>query len=413
MTRTTFLGLVASSIALSGCSTVQRYHVPPPGLIDDTITPSRVLFGKNEIEDTRTIAQAFLRSYELAYDTSVPSKTSLPDKLENRDANALDMTRLGMTVIEVRCDAFFESIGRGSQKLSFFRRQIEILSTALTTALGLSGATDTIVAAAGIGSGATLSTLANYETTYFFSPDIGKVQHLVDDGLAIMRQALLASDIAPRDFESAIRALKKYQTVCTAHEIKRLVNEAVGNGTVRAVSLGASVDPLVVATGTIVDGVKIHLGTSVQLRDLALMKWVIEDAPTADQLDFICPSFTSADLRSTVCKGDLGGRTINPLFSKGVHKVADAIAAIDQLQPDLLDKTLVTWKAAEKVANKSISDARSAASVAIADSKTKADAKVTAIQAALDAAQRVDLVVPANGTSQIQPSLIVVPSKSP
>jgi hypothetical protein len=405
--------LLIAATMLGGCSTVQRYHVPPSGVIDDVSAPARILYGASKDgvpppHDASTIATAFLAAYDRSYATLGPGGQAVAA----RDARALEMTKLGMTVIEVRCDTFFESIGRGSQRVGFARRELEILSTALTTALGLGGASDTAVAIAGIGSGAALSTVANYETTFFFSPDVGKVQHLVDDALESMRTALLLPDRAPRDFESAIRALKRYQTVCTAHEIKRLVNEAVEHGQIETRIVDRGEVPLAQATDVIRGRIGALFRTApdpapaVTIRDVVLMKWLMEQpAPDADALDFICPNITTTDLRERVCEGPLGGRKTTAQFKTLQEALSKAVAAIDLLQPELVADTTKVWQDAEKAGRERLAEARRTEKAAVGEA-AKLRAAAEARDVATDVGARADVQSPPpNTTGQSQPSV--------
>ena len=400
-------------LALTACSSVQRYHVPPRGIVDDVTSPERVLYGTTQVRDARTISQAFLTAYERAYDASLVTRTTTASDIAGRDTSALEMTRLGMTVIEVRCDTFFETIGRGSQRLDFARREVEILSTALTTVLGFAGASETLVAASGVGSGVALGSIANYQNAFFFSPDVGKVQHLVDDALDAMRNALLAPGNAPRDFEGAVRALKRYQSVCTAHEIKRLVNEAVEKGTVRATFPDRDGGGRTTATDVFFKRISDVLEVPmVDVSDVALIKWVVSSAtPTSDMLDFICPNLTGADLRKAVCEGSLGQRTLSTGFVAKKADLIGAIGAIDALSPALLGDKVALWQKAELSNREALAQARTAAATAARANKDRESmqAELKAMQIAKDGGAAVNAIVtPSDAGTQAQPSVTVV-----
>ncbi|WP_213980094.1 hypothetical protein [Sphingomonas sp. dw_22] len=398
-----FAALLCAAL-LCSCKAIDKYHVPPVGIVSDTEQPRSLLYdGKIADNDAKlgapTLANAYLKRYKETYDADYGGT---PDP-RNLDVKALETTRLGMTLIELRCELFFASIGRSAQKMDFLHREVEIISTVLTSTLGLVGASDDLVTATGLANGAALSSINNFSNVFFFSPEIGKVQRLVNDAFSALRTETLSPAKAPTDFDQAVRALKQYQMICTPHEIKRLVNDAVDAGKVKifyrdssATGLDPHVDLLFSRIAMVLSEIEDSDSEStskiagVSSNQVVLLKWLFSDpAPSPQEIDFICIALQSEDLRRKLCKGQIGSRGINQkLTSENKSDIKELVRAVelstnDWVKTDLghirdvynVDKDrLAVLMTAAKTAPNSTKDA---AAAAVADAALVITARAT------------------------------------
>ncbi|MDZ3830670.1 MAG: hypothetical protein U0S50_02490 [Sphingopyxis sp.] len=355
MGRFKFAGIAGLALFVSGCASIDKYHVPPPGIVSDTHAPDRILYD-HAIKDTDprlqspTLANAFIRRYRDLWDAGLPSG----DK-QDMDVKALETTKLGMTLVELRCELFFSSIGRGSQKMDFIHREVEILTSALTATLGLISASDNAVTGAGLLSGATLSSLDNYSNVFFFSPEVGKVQRLVADAFAVLRAETFAPSQVPKDFDAMVRAIKRHQSICTPHEIRRLVNEAVDAGEIEVVyrdgAVKGGLDPhlerLFDRIAALLSGAAPPGNVpGITPRQAVLIKWLLE-TPSGDEPNFICLALESEDLRRKLCQGATGNHALNSaLTDADKAALRDLLKAVELSSTGWVEKDLATFKSA-------------------------------------------------------------------
>jgi hypothetical protein len=274
---------------VSAC-TGNVYHVPPRHIVAPGEKPADTLNVKATTD--RTVVSKFLLAYDASYED------------DDEASKARELARYGMTLVDTRCDLFFEQIGRGAQTGDFVRRQFQSITAALVAALGLSAVGQDAITGVGIGSALGIQTLDNYSTVYFFSPDVSAVQKLVRTVFQQRRAELLSAERSPKSFDEAIGALRVYQNICTAHEIKRMVTEAIDPD--RPIARFGE-EPSAIYTGAAnraYTAVATALGAdTVDLRQMVLLQMLFDGATpplTTEEQDYLC-STLAEKLRLQVC----------------------------------------------------------------------------------------------------------------
>ncbi|NIJ08254.1 hypothetical protein FHS31_001871 [Sphingomonas vulcanisoli] len=298
---------LVACFGLSACQTVS----PPKLLIRPDKEPVKVLrndpnksgnltgssIARTTAASPKDVAQRFLDDYTKSWD------------LPNDGSLALQMMISGMRVMDLRCDMFFESIGTGSQRLDFLHREAETLTGALIAALGVANVGKDWVTGVGIGSNLALRSLDNFNDVFFFSPDVAAVQKLVKTAEDSVRTLARSAGHSPATYDDAIGYLRDYQNLCTAHQIKALVNASVETASKNVgasfTSSGTPSDPIRIAIDARLQVLanQLHLA-ALSLDQIALLKWAKEtgtDAKDAGERMAIC-SALHADVHALFCK---------------------------------------------------------------------------------------------------------------
>ncbi len=287
--------LLLCFIIVASVSACSRYHVPPGGIVIASENPRKTL-AIPETSTAKTVAAKFIAAYDTSYTH------------EKEAGAARELTRAGMTLIDMRCDLFFQQIGRGSQDTDFGRRQFQAVSGTLVAALGVAGVSANAITGVGLGSALGVQTIDNYSAVYFFSPDVSAVQELVRRALGSVRETALAPTNSPQDFDAAIGVLRVYQNVCSAHEIKRLVTAAINKGETIATYGDLDAPKFSAAVERALETMARELSTptltieTVSMREAILIEMLVTDQPKLDKVmvDYVCHALSDA-LQNRVC----------------------------------------------------------------------------------------------------------------
>lgn len=144
---------------------------------------------------------------------------------------------LGVSAADVMCGEYFRQIGLGQQGLGFYRKQTALTGGIASGMLGLANQSPKFIANVGALFGFATSTFDNYEDSFYFAPTIARVQELVQSKQNNYYQQLSNS---PQDIDDVIHQVRTYADLCSAHQIRRFVNDAVQAGTIEKVTDSAA-----------------------------------------------------------------------------------------------------------------------------------------------------------------------------
>ncbi len=202
--------------AVSACG--KTYKINPQSAMD--ITYVSELYGFNTdgtaYTDPKLVnAVSSFRARALAASAEGASATDVKLYLE-----------AGISVGDHFCGMFFDKNRERKQKRDALRGGITIAGGLSSAILGLANVSNDVVAGSGLGFSGVNAFLENQDIHFLISPEIEKVEALVNDAKT-QKYAAIVTDNPPANFYMADRYLRQYIDICDFNTIKRLVGAAV------------------------------------------------------------------------------------------------------------------------------------------------------------------------------------------
>lgn len=213
--------MYAACAALAGCASFKG----PESTLTSEGPSQKVVEKKSEelSEADKTLIRKFVETYGKSYDAGSGGSD---------DGFHQEFLAAGLQLVKSNCDDFFRALGEERQDMDFAESIIGIGGTAATAATGTFGGSAKTLTLMAAGIAAALGITEGYSNVYLFGPDTDAVKQLVDSAQAAYLSKL--REIQVHSFYEAHGYIQGYQGICEVQSVKKLVNEAVLKGTVRA-----------------------------------------------------------------------------------------------------------------------------------------------------------------------------------
>ena len=147
----------------------------------------------------------------------------------------------GISLVDARCDRYFQALGRAAQKAGFAQKELSLSAGLVGMLQGLTGVAARDIALTAGTFGFIGASSSAYTDAFIFSPEVSGVQALVASAQTAAKGRIEEIALADMSRGVAINVLQGYEKTCEVHTIRRLVNESLVSA--RPVASYASADP--------------------------------------------------------------------------------------------------------------------------------------------------------------------------
>ena len=218
--RVTLALAACLALLVGGCASLFPKNIDPPVPVftDSALTGESV---KAQAEDGMTLMAGLERDLVTAWQALTKATAANETALANQFLNR------GISLLDARCDQYFQSLGRAAQRMSYGNKALGLTSGVVAALQGLTGVASRDIALTGTGLGFLGATSQAYGDVFIFSPEVSSVQSLVAAAQAAAKGRI--EQMAPGDFNkgTAINLVQDYEKTCEVHTIRRLVNESL------------------------------------------------------------------------------------------------------------------------------------------------------------------------------------------
>lgn len=233
--RAVTLGLALLTMAATGgCALFPRNINPPESVFSEAGLQAPAGADGKAADNAQLMAQL-----ERDLVTSWNALATATEAHQATLANAL--LDKGISLVDARCDRYFQALGRAAQKAGFAQKELSLGAGLVGMLQGLTGVAARDIALTAGTFGFIGASSSAYTDAFIFSPEVSGVQALVTSAQTAAKGRIEEIAFADMTRGMAINLLQGYEKTCEVHTIRRLVNESLVSA--RPVASFASADP--------------------------------------------------------------------------------------------------------------------------------------------------------------------------
>lgn len=242
------LAVMCYAMILAGCAAVQNPFttdktfagISPPSIHrkDDAGRYKVKMKGVDEIQILQAEAKPFVDYY-----AALTAAATVTDP-GTRQAIIDDYLLKGITVVNISCSRWFNSLAESQARLAFSQNNQNVIQNLGTTLLGFGKATSATVGTFGAIFAGLNGVQDNFSQSFLLAPNANKVKEHIFTALDQQAAELKTSAsqksradqkrqtaVKPTTFTEAYMALEKYADICTQQTSKEIVNSALDQTT--------------------------------------------------------------------------------------------------------------------------------------------------------------------------------------
>ena len=211
---------VLAMAASGGCALFPRNINPPESVFSEAGLQAPAGADGKAADNAQLMAQLerdVVKSWNELATATVANEAALANALLSK----------GISLVDARCDRYFQALGRAAQKVGFAQKELSLGAGLVGMLQGLTGVAARDIALTAGTFGFVGASSAAYTDAFIFSPEVSGVQALVASAQTAAKGRIEQIALTDMSRGVAINVLQDYEKTCEVHTIRRLVNESL------------------------------------------------------------------------------------------------------------------------------------------------------------------------------------------